>query len=241
MIKLRNVNLTFDAGKTYALKNVTLDIFDNEILAIIGQSGGGKSSLLKIIIGLTKPSSGSIIIDDIDIKNIKSAKLYKLFGYVFQDASLFPHMTVAENISIVLRLQKKSKMEQLNKATELLRSMDLEPNKYSNRYPEELSGGELQRVAIARALVNNPKYLFMDEPFSAIDSIRRSELHSLIRNLKEEFKKTVVFITHNVYEALGLADRIAIFSDGKLEQIDKVNKVLSSPANQYVEKILLLK
>lgn len=240
MIKIDKVNLSFNEDQKHVLKNITMEILDQEILAIVGESGCGKSLLLKMIMGLIKPSSGSITIDGIDINQMNSIKLRRLFGYVFQDICLFPHMTVAENISIILHLNKESKKKQLEKTIALLKLVQLDPQKYFDMYPDNLSGGEQQRIGIARALAANPKYLFMDEPFSAIDPIVCAELHYQIFHLREKYNKTIVFITHNIHEVLRLADRVAVFYDGKLEQLDEINKILTHPKSQYVKDLFTI-
>lgn len=237
MIELSRVYKSFDAGKTYSVDNVSFEIATGETLVILGSSGSGKTTILKMINRLIDPTSGHIIVDNKDNTDIDLVKLRQYFGYVFQGVGLFPHMTVAENITVVLRLEKVSKTIRAERARELLRFVNLDPNQYANRLPEELSGGQKQRVGVARALATEPTYLLMDEPFGALDSITRDALQYELVRLKKTLQKTIIFVTHDVFEALRIADRIAIMDKGKLLQIGTKKEILSQPANQFVHEL----
>ncbi|MBA2652174.1 MAG: ATP-binding cassette domain-containing protein [Tatlockia sp.] len=239
MITMHNVSKSFDGKKTYSVRNINLTIVDGETLVLLGSSGGGKSTLLKLINHTLKPSSGKIEIDGKRIQEYSKISLRRSMGFVFQHTGLFPHMTVAKNIAIIMRLMKIPK-EQRNKCVnEMLELVNLEPDKYFNRYPDELSGGEQQRVGVARALATNPNYILMDEPFGALDAITREALQNEIISLKEKINKTIIFVTHDINEAFRIADRIAIMHDGFLEQIGTKEAVLAAPATEFVKQLLI--
>jgi osmoprotectant transport system ATP-binding protein len=206
---------------------------------IIGSSGGGKSTLLKLINGLEKPTSGTILIKD---KNINTYDILELrrsfFGYVFQKSGLFPHMTVGENINIVLKLTKKPPDFRKKRIKELLEFMHLDPTIYADRYPSQLSGGEQQRIGVARALATDNECLLMDEPFGALDALTRNELQNEIIRLKENLNKTIIFVTHDVVEAFKIGDRIAVLQQGTLEQVDTKEKLILSPKTPFVEQLV---
>lgn len=216
---------------------MTIEVKDGETLVLLGASGSGKTTVLKMINKLVEPTSGTIKIDDVDINEIDLVSLRRMFGYAFQGVGLFPHMTVAKNISIVLQLDNKSKEECAERAFELLVAVNLDPRKYMNRMPDELSGGERQRVGVARALATNPKYLLMDEPFGALDAINRDAMQNELSQLRDAFKKTIVFVTHDIFEAIRLGDRIAVMNHGVLEQLGSVDEILNSPKTDYVKSL----
>jgi osmoprotectant transport system ATP-binding protein len=234
MISLANVSKSFDNTLSWALKDVSLAIQKGETLALLGSSGSGKSTLLKMINRLIQPSAGEIMVDDKNIKDYDAVELRRSFGYVFQGIGLFPHMTVAENITIVLRLTKQSRTAQQTRAYELLELVNLSPNKFAKRYPAELSGGQQQRVGVARALAADPNYLLMDEPFGALDAITRAELQQEIIKLKKELNKTILFITHDVFEAMLIGDRLGIMHQGRLEQIGNKTELINHPKTDFV-------
>lgn len=238
MIKLINVYKSFDNEITYAVNNVSLTVNDAEILVILGTSGSGKSTTLKMINRLIEPTRGTIEIHGKSIQEQDPILLRRSIGYVFQNIGLFPHMTVEENITIVLRLLEKSPQEQHAAAHELLNLINLDPARYLKRMPSELSGGEQQRIGVARALANNPSMLLMDEPFGALDSITRHILQKEILHLNLQLKKTIVFVTHDILEAFRLADRIAIMHQGYLVQIGTKKDIIENPANEFVRELL---
>ncbi|KTD64334.1 ABC transporter ATP-binding protein [Legionella spiritensis] len=238
MITLKNVSKSFDEKETYSVKNISLSILDGETLVLLGSSGSGKSTLLNLINRAFKPTSGSIEIDDKPIEDYPKVQLRRSMGFVFQHTGLFPHMTVAKNIAIIMRLMKIPKEQRVQRVYELLQLVNLEPEKYYDRYPDELSGGEQQRVGVARALATNPDYILMDEPFAALDAITRETLQNEIIDLKKKLNKTIIFVTHDINEAFRLADRIAIMHEGRLEQIGAKEDVLQHPATDFVGQLL---
>jgi len=238
MITLKNVCKSFDKKETYSVQDINLSIIDGETLVLLGSSGSGKSTLLNLIINAFKPTSGSIEIDGKPINDYPKVQLRRSMGFVFQHTGLFPHMTVAKNIDIVMRLMKIPKSQRVQRVNELLQLVNLDPEKYFDRYPDELSGGEQQRVGVARALATNPKYILMDEPFAALDAITRETLQNEIIDLKKKLNKTIIFVTHDINEAFRLADRIAILHEGHLEQIGNKEDVLKQPATEFVRQLL---
>jgi len=237
MIKFTQVSKSYDGGQTYAVKEINLTIKQGETLVILGSSGSGKTTLLKLINLLIPTYEGNIEIHGQDQHDLDPVALRRTMGYVFQGVGLFPHMTVAENISIVLRLQGIPKEQRHLRAQELLQFIDLDPAIYAMRMPDELSGGQQQRVGVARALANEPEILLMDEPFGALDSITRDSLQEDFKKLKNRLNKTVVFVTHDIFEALRLADRIAIMHAGQLEQIGTKHDILENPASPFVREL----
>jgi osmoprotectant transport system ATP-binding protein len=241
MIILRNISKSFDNKKTFSVKNINLSILDGETLVLVGSSGGGKSTLLKLLNHTIKPTAGTIEIDGVPIQEYPKVQLRRSMGFVFQHTGLFPHLTVAKNIAIIMRLMRTPKKQRTERVNELLHLVNLEPEKYFDRYPDELSGGEQQRVGVARALANNPKYILMDEPFAALDAITRETLQNEIISLKQKLQKTIIFVTHDINEAFRLADRIAIMNEGCFEQIGTRDEVFSNPATEFVKQLLITK
>ena len=237
MIAIDQLSKSYDGGKTQVVSNISLSIESGEILVILGSSGSGKSTLLKMINRLVEASSGRIEIDGEDIKRYDPVQLRRRIGYAIQDVGLFPHMTVEENISLLYRVDKKSPQVCLQRAHELLDLVNLDPHKYALRYPDELSGGQRQRVGVARALANNPNILLMDEPFGAVDALTRNDLQEEILRLNAELHKTIVFVTHDVFEAFRLGDRIAIIHRGELQQIDTKDMIQAQPATEFVRQL----
>lgn len=189
--------------------------------------------------GLEEPTSGTILINGADIKTYNMNALRRsFFGYVFQKIGLFPHMTVKENIDIVLSLDKKPSEFRQKRVNELLEIMHLNPNDYLDRYPDQLSGGEQQRVGVARALATDSECLLMDEPFGALDAVTRCELQDAIIKLKTDLKKTIVFVTHDISEAFKVGDRMAVMQTGKIEQIGTKDQLSTSPKTSFVEHLI---
>jgi len=238
MIKFSHVAKSYDNDKTYAIQDFSLEIHNGEMLVLLGASGCGKTTVLKMINRLIEPTAGDIEINGTNIKDYDTVKLRRSIGYVFQNVGLFPHMTVAENIAIVLRLNKIPYKKRKQRARELLETVNLEPDIFAERFPQELSGGQQQRVGVARALAADPAYLLMDEPFGAIDAITRYTLQNEILHLKKKLNKTIVFVTHDIFEALRLGDRIAIINNGRLEQVGDKKNVITQPATPFVHDLI---
>ncbi len=234
MIELKNVFKSFD-GKTQVVDNLDLQIQQGEFVVLIGESGCGKTTTMKMINRLIDPSSGKIFIDGKDITTVNPIELRRNIGYVIQKVGLFPHMTVGQNIELIPMLKEWDKEKRRKRAEELLELVDLPPEEYYSRYPNELSGGQQQRIGVARALAVNPDIILMDEPFSALDPITREQLQKELLKLQDELQKTIVFVTHDMDEALKLGDKIAVMKDGKILQYDTPENILRNPQNEFVE------
>ncbi|MBW1782754.1 MAG: ATP-binding cassette domain-containing protein [Deltaproteobacteria bacterium] len=237
MIRLTKVSKSFDHGKTYALRDLSVRIEQGETLVLLGSSGCGKTTTLKMINRLIEPSAGTIEVAGQDITKQDPVELRRRIGYVFQGIGLFPHMTVEQNVELVPRLLGWSIKERKTRAHQLLELVGLPSKEFSRRFPDELSGGQQQRVGVARALAADPAYLLMDEPFGALDALSRELLQQELLALKERLKKTIVFVTHDIFEALLLGDRILILHQGRLEQIGTKQEILSAPATPFVRDL----
>lgn len=231
MIRIKNVSKYFNKKKI--INNINLEINDGEFIVLLGASGCGKTTTLKMINRLTSITEGSIEIDGVNTKDMDLIKLRHNIGYVIQNVGLFPHMTILENITIILKLMKVSEQERYDRALELIEMVGLNES-YFDYYPDALSGGQQQRVGVARALANNPNIILMDEPFSGLDPITKTQLQDEIVDLQKNLKKTIIFVTHDIDEALRIADRICIFENGEVLQFDTPQAILNQPANQYV-------
>ncbi|MBS0271371.1 MAG: ATP-binding cassette domain-containing protein [Proteobacteria bacterium] len=239
MIELINISKFYPGNEKPGINNVSLNIQRGEILVLVGSSGSGKTTLLKMLNRLEEPTSGAILINGKDIKSYNVNELRRgFFGYVFQKIGLFPHMTVKENIEIVLRLDNKPIIFREKKVRELLDFMRLSPNVYGNRYINQLSGGEQQRVGVARALATDSECLLMDEPFGALDAVTRCELQDEILRLKENLKKTIIFVTHDISEAFKLGDRIGVMQNGNIEQLGTKEQLCEFPKTPFVEQLM---
>ena len=233
-IRLSCENLELELDKKKILKDISLEVHSGEILALLGESGCGKSSLLKAMLGLYPLSKGKIFFQGKEIQNLPSHK--RGISVVFQDLRLFPHLNVGENVGFSLELQKVPKAERKKRVDELLKLVQLEG--YSERRIDSLSGGQMQRVAIARALAMNEKLLFLDEPFSALDPNLRREMGDFLLELQRKENLTVVLVTHDQEEALRLAHRIALMKDGEILQVDEGEKLYYAPVNEYVARFM---
>jgi len=238
MIVLDHVSKSFDGGKTFALRDISLSIEQGETFVLLGSSGSGKTTILRLISRLIEPTSGTITLDGRDLRDYTEIALRRNMGYVFQGIGLFPHMTVAENVAIGLRLVGEPLPQREAKARALLELVELEPEAFLDRFPAELSGGQQQRVAVARALATDPDYLLMDEPFGALDALTREALQSEVLRLKAKLAKTIVFVTHDIIEAFLLGDRIGVCNEGRLEQVGTRRELLKSPATDFVRNLL---
>ncbi len=214
-----------------------MEIAEGETLILLGSSGCGKTTTLKMINRLLEPTGGEIEVDGRSVLNMDPVELRRSIGYVFQGIGLFPHMTVRENVEVVPRLVGWPIAKRRQRALELLELVGLDPAEYANRLPEELSGGQQQRVGVARALATDPAYLLMDEPFGALDALTRDTLQQGLLSLKEKLTKTIVFVTHDIFEALTLGDRIAVLHEGQLQQLGSKDELLGKPATPFVREL----
>jgi osmoprotectant transport system ATP-binding protein len=227
------------AGAALAVNDLSLTINAGEICVLVGPSGCGKTTTMKMINRLIEPTSGRITIDGQDVTSLPAVELRRRIGYVIQQVGLFPHMTVSDNVAVVPRLLRWPAARIRARVEELLDLVGLDPAGYLNRYPAALSGGERQRVGVARALAADPPLMLMDEPFGAVDPIRRERLQNEFLRLQQKVRKTVVFVTHDVDEAIKMADRIAILQrGGVLAQFDTPDAILANPASEFVERFV---
>lgn len=234
MIQLDGVSKRYDDG-TMAVERLDLAVPRGELVCLVGPSGCGKTTTMKMVNRLIEPSSGRILLDGEDVTHGDPTALRRRIGYVIQNVGLFPHQRVWENVATVLRLTGTSKSRARARAEELLELVGLDPATYATRWPAQLSGGQRQRVGVARALGADPPVLLMDEPFSAIDPIARDRLQAEFLRVQAEVRKTILFVTHDIDEAVRMGDRIAVFRQGgHLEQYDVPATVLGSPANDFV-------
>lgn len=236
VLKIENVSKVYKGGKK-AVKNITLDIKKGEFICFIGPSGCGKTTTMKMINRLIEPSEGKILINGENIMEKDPVELRRQIGYVIQQIGLFPHMTILENITLVPKLLKWIDQEKKERALELLQLVDMGPE-YLERYPYELSGGHQQRIGVLRALASNPPLILMDEPFGALDPITRDALQEEFKNLQRTLNKTIVFVTHDMDEAIKLADRIVILKAGEIVQVGTPDEILRNPANEFVEEFI---
>ncbi len=238
MIVLNNVSKSFDGGQSFALRDVSLTIEEGETFVLLGSSGSGKTTILRLISRLIEPTSGQITLDGRDLNDYEAIELRRNMGYVFQGIGLFPHMTVGQNVAIGLRLVGWPLPKREARARELLALVSLEPDAYFDRFPDELSGGQQQRVAVARALATDPDYLLMDEPFGALDALTRETLQKEVLRLKATLGKTIVFVTHDILEAILLGDRIGVCNEGRLDQVGTKRELLKAPKTDFVRALL---
>ncbi|MFC4808206.1 ABC transporter ATP-binding protein [Paenibacillus sp. GCM10023250] len=237
MIVMNNVNKVYPDGYQ-ALKNINLEFKQGELTVLIGPSGCGKSTTMKMINHLVSPTSGSILIKGKDTREIDPVELRRGIGYVIQSIGLFPHMTIGRNVGVVPRLKKWPAARIEQRVDELLNLVGLEPSTYRDRYPSELSGGQQQRIGVIRAFAADPDIILMDEPFSALDPISREQLQDEIVRLQQELHKTIIFVTHDMDEALKIADRIILMKSGEVVQSDTPERILRYPANEFVESFI---
>ncbi|MCM3666366.1 ABC transporter ATP-binding protein [Mesobacillus subterraneus] len=237
MISFENVSKKYKDG-TYAVNEFNLHINEGELLVLIGPSGSGKTTTLKMINRLIPLTEGTIKISDIKISDYDIHELRWDIGYVLQQIALFPHMTIEENIAVVPELKKWESQKINHRIDELLHMVGLDPKTYRKRKPHELSGGQQQRIGVARALAANPPIILMDEPFSALDPISREKLQDDLIVLQKDIKKTIVFVTHDMKEALKLGDRICLMKEGRIVQTGTPDEFLYQPANDFVREFV---
>lgn len=231
-------NITKSYGEKNILKDFSLKIKKGEFLTIIGSSGCGKTTILKMINGLIKPNKGNVFVDGKDISKINLIKMRRKIGYVVQDVGLFPHMKIKNNISYALNLEKKENKEEIfSKVKKLVKIVGLD-EEIINRYPNELSGGQRQRVGIARALVGEPDIILMDEPFGAVDEITRKLLQDEIYKIYKEYNVTIVFITHDIREALKLGTRVIVMDNGEIVQSGTPKEIKENPKTEFVRNLI---
>jgi osmoprotectant transport system ATP-binding protein len=234
VIRLESVRKQYPGG-TVAVGDLTLDVPDGEVCILVGPSGCGKTTILRMINRLIEPSSGKILVDGEDILRVDPVELRRRIGYVIQQVGLFPHQTVAANVATVPRLLGWHRDRTRARVDEMLTLVGLPAADFGGRYPSELSGGQRQRVGVARALAADPPIMLMDEPFGAIDPITRAQLQDEFLRLQQTLRKTIVFVTHDIDEAVKMGDRIAILATGgRLEQYDPPDRLLAQPANDFV-------
>ena len=236
MLKFDHVSKVYKGGKM-AVDDLTLEFEKGEFICFIGPSGCGKTTTMKMINRLIEPTEGSIYINGENIMDKDPVQLRREIGYVIQQIGLFPHMTIQENISLVLKLLKWPEEKRRARALELLELVDLTPD-YMEKFPHELSGGQQQRIGVLRALAADQSLILMDEPFGALDPITRDSLQEEFKKLQKKLNKTIVFVTHDMDEALKLADRIVIMRDGQLVQCDTPDEILRNPADEFVEEFI---
>lgn len=232
MIQLIDVTKAFK--NNVVLDGISMDFRDGELTVLIGPSGCGKTTTLKMINRLITASNGRILIDGEDIESIDKVKLRRNMGYVIQQGGLFPHMTIRQNIEIIEKLEGKDEYQILKNTERLMEMVDMDAEKFLDRYPSELSGGQQQRIGVIRALANDPDYVLLDEPFSALDPLTRSSLQDELSDLHRKMGKTMIFVTHDMDEAIKIADRICIMKDGRILQYDTPEEILRRPANDFV-------
>lgn len=236
MIEFKNISKRFK--NVVVLKDLNLKIEEGELVTIIGESGCGKTTLLKMVNRLIEPTNGTILIRDNNIRKQNVIKLRRNIGYVIQQTGLFPHMTVRQNIELISKIEKKDPEILKTNTLNLMSMIGLEPGKFLDRYPTELSGGQQQRIGVARAFATDPEIILMDEPFSALDPLTRSDLQDELIELQSKLTKTIVFVTHDMDEAIKISDRICIMKNGKILQYDTPENILKNPADEYVENFV---
>lgn len=236
MIEFKNVTKLYPNGKK-AVDNISLSFETGEFIVFIGTSGSGKTTSMRMINRMIEPTEGEILINGQNIQKKNAVELRRKIGYVIQQIGLMPHMTIYENIVLVPKLLGWPEDKQRQTAEDLIKRVDL-PLEYLDHYPSELSGGQQQRIGVIRALAADQDIILMDEPFGALDPITRDALQELVKHLQKQMGKTVVFVTHDMDEALKLADRIAIMQEGKVVQFDTPDNILANPANEFVEDFI---
>jgi osmoprotectant transport system ATP-binding protein len=236
MIELRGLSKRY--GDRFAVSELSLEVAKGELLVLLGGSGSGKTTTLKMINRLIEPTSGSVRLDGEDVAALTPSDLRRRIGYAFQQVGLFPHLSVSENIGITPSLLGWSPDQIRERVDTLLRLVELDPDEMRDRRPDELSGGQQQRAGVARALAARPRVMLLDEPFGALDPLTRQRLQDSFIRIRRELGVTAVFVTHDMTEALLLGDRIAVLSDGRMVQVGAPAELMRAPANDYVRQLL---
>jgi osmoprotectant transport system ATP-binding protein len=237
-VEFRDLEVRYAGAPAAAVSGVNLTVDAGAFAVLLGPSGCGKSTLLRTVNRLVEPTSGTVLIDDVDVREREVTTLRRGIGYAIQAVGLFPHYTVARNIAVVPELLGWERSRIAARVDELLTLVSLDPSRYPGRLPRELSGGEAQRVGVARALAAEPRVLLMDEPFAAVDAIVRASLQDEIARVHRELRTTIVFVTHDVDEALRLADRIVVMNAGRIVQEAPPAQLLSDPADAFVRSLV---
>ena len=239
MIRLENLTKRFPGQHENAVDSLNLEISDGEIVILVGPSGCGKTTTLRLINRLIEPTSGRIYLEGEDVTSVNPDRLRRRMGYVIQAVGLFPHLTIADNIATVPNMLRWNRRRISDRVNELIEMVGMDPTVYAKRYPKELSGGQRQRIGVARAIAADPPVILMDEPFSAIDPINRGRLQNEFLQLQTVIRKTIVFVTHDIDEAIKMGDRIAILDQGStIAQYDSPETILTAPASQFVEDFI---
>lgn len=237
MIEIKNITKT--VGEKVILDDISLTIESGSFVVLIGPSGCGKTTTLKLLNKLIEPTSGEIYIDGQPISKEDPIKLRRNIGYVIQNIGLFPHLTIKENIELIPKLKGEKSEKEISQNTErLIKMVGLDPDEFLYKYPTELSGGQQQRIGVIRAIATDADIILMDEPFSALDPITRTQLQEWLYELQQDLKKTIIFVTHDMDEALKLADKICIMKGGKIQQFDTAENLLKHPANEFVKDFI---
>jgi osmoprotectant transport system ATP-binding protein len=238
MIVLDNVSKSYDHGTGFAVRDVSFEVTAGQLLVLLGGSGCGKTTTLKMINRLTEPTAGCIRVNGRDVRDLDPVQLRRSIGYVIQGSALFPHLTVADNVAVVPRLLGWPAARIEKRVDELLELVHLPPGEYRGRLPRQLSGGQQQRVGFARALAAGQQVMLLDEPFGALDPITRDELRTEFQHIRRRLGLTAVLVTHDMMEALLIADRIAVMSGGRLLRVGTPQELLSDPGDEFVAALL---
>jgi len=237
VITFERVSKSYGGG-VEAVRELTMEVAEGETLVLLGTSGSGKTTTMKMVNRLIEPTAGRILINGRDVMQQDPIALRRGIGYAIQHIGLFPHMTVAENIAVVPRLGGWSPQRVSERVEQMLAMVGLEPSDFIDRFPSQLSGGQRQRIGVARALAADPPIVLMDEPFGALDPITRELLQDEFLDLESEIRKTIVFVTHDVFEAVKMGDRIALLHEGRLQQLATPRELVERPANAFVDQFL---
>jgi osmoprotectant transport system ATP-binding protein len=238
-IEFKNIIKSYDGGDS-VIDDLSLSVSEGELLTILGPSGCGKTTLLKMVNKLIVPDSGTIYVDGVDISKLNAIALRRSIGYVIQQIGLLPHLTIKENINYVLSITKVDKTRRNARAEELVELVGLSGD-YLSRYPRQLSGGQKQRIGVARALAADPKIILMDEPFGAVDEIARTILQDELMKIQAKLKKTILFVTHDIGEAIKLGTKVVLLNNGKIEQIGTKEDLIFNPSSKFVKNFFGLK
>ena len=237
-ISLRGLTKSYPGSDRPAVDHIDLDVTPGEFVVLLGPSGSGKTTLLKMVNRIYEPTSGEVHIDGVNVLTLNVSELRRHIGYVIQQTGLFPHMRVGANIAVVPKLLKWDGSRIARRVRELLELVGLPPERYADRYPSQLSGGEQQRVGLARALAAEPPTMLMDEPFGALDAITRARLQDELKRIHRQFSQTILFVTHDIEEAVRLADRIVVMRDGRIVQVDTPLEIVTHPADPFVSELV---